>query len=236
MVDRAVILAAGRGTRLGALTADTPKPLIEVGGKPMVERILEGLAASGIYEAAVITGHLADVVEDAMWGMAGLSIEFIRQDAPNGTGAALLLAREFTQGQRFFFTWGDILVDSANYEAVVESATWADAVIAVNQMDDPSLGAAVYVDEDFSVLKIDEKPAPGTAETNWNNAGFGVLDATIWDHLASIEPSPRGEIEFPDALRSMIDDGAKVLAVPVRGPWFDIGTPEALAAARTHYG
>ncbi|MDH3500773.1 MAG: sugar phosphate nucleotidyltransferase, partial [Acidimicrobiia bacterium] len=154
---------------------------------------------------------------------------------PDGTGAALALASDFTQGQRFFFTWGDILVHPSNYEAVLGSASWADAVIAVNHVDDPADGAAVYVDEDLIVTQIIEKPAPGTVATNWNNAGFGVLGASVFDAIASLEPSPRGEIELPDALRAMIDGGGKVLAVPVQGAWFDIGTPAALAAARSHY-
>jgi NDP-sugar pyrophosphorylase family protein len=236
MIDRAVILAAGRGTRLGDLTETTPKPLLDVGGKPIIQRILEGLAAAEIYEVAVITGYRADHLEDAVWGMAGLSIEFIRQSEPRGTGAALLLAQEFTQGQRFFFGWADILVEPGNYRAVLESSDWADVVLAVNYLDDPSAGAAVSVDDEFRVERIVEKPPPGTAESHWNNAGFGVMGPVIWDHLDRVEPSPRGEIELTDALTAAIDDGAKVVAVPVQGPWFDIGTVEALEAAREHYG
>ncbi len=235
MTDRAVVLAAGRGTRLGSLTASTPKPLLDVGGQPVVARILEGIAAAGIYRVAVVTGYMADALEDAMWGMAGLSIEFIRQPAPAGTADALSLTRDFTQGQRFFFTWADVLVDPLNYRAVVESATWADAVLAVNEVDDPTAGAAVYVADDYTIEQIVEKPPPGTATTRWNNAGFGVLGEGVWEHIDRLEPSARGELELPDAIRSLIESGGKVLAVPVIGPWFDVGTPESLVAARRYY-
>lgn len=235
MTDRAVVLAAGRGTRLGELTTETPKPLLDVGGMSVIERILEGIAAAQIYKAAIITGHLADEVEDATWGLAGMSLEFIRQPTQNGTAGALSLARDFTHGQRFFFTWGDILVHSANYEAVIEAASWADAVVAVNHVDDPTHGAAVYVTDDFIVQRIEEKPPPGGSTTNWNNAGFGILGVSIWEQIDDLVPSERGEMELPDAIAGLIESGAKVLAVPVQGSWFDIGTPEILAAARAHY-
>ena len=235
MPERAVVLAAGRGTRLGPLTSSTPKPLLEVGGIPIIERILTGVAAMGIYEVAVITGHLADTLEDAVWGMGGLSIEFIRQPKPNGTGGALLLAQQFTQGQPFFFTWGDVLVEPINYRRVMDAAGWADAVLAVNEVDDPSAGAAVYVDESFTVERIVEKPAPGSSTTSWNNAGFGLLGPALWPHLEAATPSTRGEIELPDAITAMMAAGGKVTAVPVDGSWFDVGTLETLEAARAHY-
>jgi NDP-sugar pyrophosphorylase family protein len=235
MPERAVVLAAGRGSRLGALTTSTPKPLLDVGGIPIIERILDGVASVGIHEVGMITGYLADTLEDAVWGMGGLSIEFIRQPEPNGTGGALLLAKEFTQGQPFFFTWGDVLVGPGNYGRVLEASGWADAVIAINQVDDPAAGAAVYVDDAYSVERIVEKPAPGTSKTRWNNAGFGLLGPAIWPYLESVTPSARGEIELPDALTALIEAGGKVRAVPVEGRWFDIGTPESLQAARAHF-
>ncbi len=64
-METAVVLAAGRGTRMGALTADTPKPLLEVGGRPILERILLGLRAARIERVIVVTGHLGDRIEEA---------------------------------------------------------------------------------------------------------------------------------------------------------------------------
>jgi dTDP-glucose pyrophosphorylase len=235
MIDRAVVLAAGRGTRLGELTADTPKPLLDVGGHSCLERVLVGLAQAGIHRLALITGHAAQQVEEAVWGSAAMSVEFIRQEVPGGTGEALLLAERFAGGHPVVFAWSDVLVDPANYRAVIEAAEAVDAVIAVNQVEDPAAGAAVYVDEGWVVVDIVEKPPPGTSTTNWNSAGFGVLTETIWPHLRDLEPSGRGEYEFTDALASLLRSGGKIRAVPVVGAWFDIGTPEALTAARAHY-
>lgn len=235
MIDRAVVLAAGRGTRLGDLTADTPKPLLDVGGQSCLARVLHGLSQAGIHRVGLITGHAAQRVEEAIWGSAAMSVEFIRQEVPRGTGEALALAERFAGVRPVLFAWSDVLVDPANYRAVIEAAEAVDAVIAVNHVEDPSAGAAVYVGDDSMVFELVEKPAPGSSTTNWNNAGFGILTEAVWPHLRDLEPSSRGEYEFTDALVSLLAAGGKIRAVPVVGAWFDIGTPEDLAAARAHY-
>lgn len=234
MIDRAVILAAGRGTRLGALTDAVPKPLIEVGGVSMIERVLTGLSDAGVHRVLVVTGYRADQLEDAIWGMAGLSIEFVRQTEQLGTGHAVGLARDFAGTQPFFFGWADIVVEPQNYQAVV-GVDPCDAVLAVNRVDDPTSGAAVYVDVDGRVSEIIEKPPAGTSSTPWNNAGFGVLGSTIWPHIEALSPSERGELELTDAIRGLLAAGGDVRAVEVSGPWFDIGTPETLTAANRHF-
>lgn len=237
-VRRAVILAAGRGARLGSLTAETPKPLLSVGGEPMLHRILGGLARGGIEEAAIVTGHLGEQIEaatgdGARWGMA---IRYYRQTTLDGTARALSLAREFTAGERFFLGWGDIVVGVDNYARVLELATEAEAVLAVNEVDDPASGGAVYVDASGRVTRLAEKPAPGTSTTHWNNAGLMVLPPSIWAFVDALEPSLRGEYELPQAVAASIQAGMATVAAPIEGPWFDAGTPQSLAAARAHFG
>lgn len=246
-LTRAVILAAGRGTRLGALTEECPKPLLEVGGRPVIVRILEGLAAAGITDVTIVTGHLAPLVEAELGngGQSGVRIRYVRQQALDGTARALALARDWTRDEPFFFSWGDILVRPENYLRVVRQARFADAVIAVNEVDDPSAGAAVYLEggglalgaqHSAPITRIVEKPAPGTSTTRWNNAGFGVIGPAIWTIIDRLEPSTRGEYELPQAIAALVESAARVLAVPVEGPWFDVGTPEALEQARAEFG
>lgn len=230
MTRLAVVLAAGRGTRMGRLTDDTPKPLIEVAGKSMLARVLEGLAAAGIERAAVVTGYRAPQLEEAARHMHGPSLEFIRQAEPLGTAHAIRLARSFVSHEPFFFGWSDIVVQPHNYARVLSQGDH-DAVLAVNAIDDPSEGAAVYVDDASRVTRIVEKPPPGTSTTPWNNAGLGVLGPAIWAHIDAIEPSPRGELELADALTTLLAAKGDVVACPVEGPWFDVGTPERLADA-----
>lgn len=233
-----MLLAAGRGTRLGALTETFPKPLLQVGGEQMLHRILGGLAAGGVHDVAVVTGHIGELVETATGdgGRWGLNVTYFRQQSLDGTARALGLAREFLGMDRFFLGWGDIVVGAENYPRVLAAATHADAVLAVNEVDDPSAGGAVYVDDDWRVTRLEEKPARGTSSTRWNNAGLMVLPPGIWTFVDALQVSARGEFELPQAIASAIAQGIPTLAVPVIGPWFDVGTPESLKAARAHFG
>lgn len=236
-VRRAVVLAAGRGTRLGALTADRPKPLLTIGRRPILARILDGIAAAGVREVAIVTGYLGDQVEREIGNGAasGMDVRYFRQAEPDGTARALLLARDFLGGERFLFAWSDIVVRPENYRAVVRRARLADASLALNAVDDPWAGSAVSVDETMRVTRIVEKPPKGTSDTRWNNAGFGVLGPEIWAFADRIGPRA-GEYNLVDAIGAMVAAGANVAACPVEGPWFDIGTPEQLEAARREFG
>lgn len=237
MITKAVLLAAGRGTRLGAITAHYPKALLEVGGRPIIVRIIDGLARAGITDLAIVNGHEAALLEAEVGSGAqsGIQVSYLRQERLEGTARALALARSFAGEDSFFFGWGDILVEPGNYDRVLKAARFADAVLAVNEVDDPTAGAAVYVDGEMRVTRIVEKPAPGTSSTRWNNAGFGVLGPAIWPEIDRLTPSARGEYELPQAIAALVDSGAAVRAVPVEGPWFDIGAPDDLAAARAAF-
>ena len=236
-VTRAVILAAGRGTRLGGLTAETPKPLLMVGGRPILVRIVDGLIRAGIDDVAIVTGYLGERIESEIGNGAasGVSVTYFRQQQFDGTARALALARQHLGEERFVFAWGDILVRPENYRTVVRRSRLSDAVVAVNEVDDPWAGAAVYVDDAMRVTRMVEKPAQGTSATKWNNAGFGVLGPEIWPLIDTLETSSRGEYELPQAIAALIATGANVAACPVEGPWFDVGTPEQLETARREF-
>lgn len=237
-VRAAVLLAAGRGTRLGALTRDFPKAMLEVGGTPILHRIIGGLAEAGVDRVTVVTGHAAAILEDgtgdgSRWGVR---IRYVRQAKLDGTARALALARRELGRASFFAGWGDIVVDPANYRRVIEAAAETGASLAVNDVDDPYAGGAVYADEQSRVTRIVEKPPRGTSTTRWNNAGLSVLPPGIWKFVDALQPSPRGEYELPEAIAAFVAAGGRMRAVPVEGPWFDVGTPENLAEAREFFG
>ena len=234
MITKAVLLAAGRGSRLGALTGSVPKPLLTVAGRPIIVHILDGLQKAGIEEITIVTGYLGDVLEQELGNgeASGLALRYVRQEQLAGTAKALALAREWLNDEQFFVGWADILVRLENYRRLMRGSRLADAAIAVNEVDDPWAGAAVYFDEANVVQRIVEKPPKGTSTTRWNNAGLSVLGPSIWPEVDRLEPSARGEYELPQAVAGLVNRGARVVAVPVEGKWFDIGTAEDLERAR----
>jgi NDP-sugar pyrophosphorylase family protein len=241
-IRTAVLLAAGRGTRLGELTARTPKPLLEVAGAPLIEHIVRALADAGIERFVVVTGYLAEQLEG--WcarfaqGNPKIAIESARQRKLNGTAGAILTARPLIAAEaRFIFGWGDVLMDRANYGRFVgrAAADDYDLLLAVNRVRDPFRGAAVYLTPDMRVERLVEKPGPGESTTNWNNAGLFAAGPMLLDYAERLTPSPRGELELPQATAAMIADGRMVRAIDMRGFWSDVGTPEDLELARRRF-
>ena len=220
---------------MGSLTANLPKPLLPLKGRPIIEHILSGLRSAGVREVVIVTGYLKDQIEACLGSGERLDLRLVyRQQAqPEGTARALLLARDAVRNRPFLVSWGDIVVEAAQYAALVDAfgRVPCDAMITVNATGDPWQGAAVYVDSDWRVTGLIEKPPRGSSHTPWNNAGIFILTPRIFSYAARLGPSSRGEYELPQAIAAMIVDGRVVRACPLRGFWSDLGTPEDLAAA-----
>lgn len=229
-----VILAAGKGTRLKSLGKNIPKALIEVGGKPCLEHIILGMKKAGITRFGIVIGHLGEQIKERYGSGAdlGVDITYLRQDLSEyGTGRAAMLAEELAAGEPIMLSYGDIIIHPDNYPALRERSEGGRyPTNSVNWVDDPSAGAAVYLQPNDTVEKIVEKPAPGTATTNWNNAGIYVYPPILFDYLRRLKESPRGEYELTDALRQMVEDGLEVRSHRITGYWRDIGRPEDVAA------
>ncbi len=235
----AVVLAAGRGTRMGALTDDTPKPLLRLQGHPILEHILLGLRDAGITEVILIVGYRGDQIE-ARFGSGsslGLKLRYERQIQQDGTARALLLSETAMGGRPFVLSWGDILIEPHEYIDLIETfhRTKPDALLSLNPVDDPWRGAAVYVDEQFHVTQLIEKPRRGTSATHWNNAGIFVFQPLVFSYAKELTPSERGEYELPQAITAMIAEGRDVRGFPLHGFWSDLGTPEDLSTAEEKY-
>jgi NDP-sugar pyrophosphorylase family protein len=217
---------------MGEATAELPKPMLEVRGRPMLEHVLDNLAASGVERFFLVVGYRRESIESYFRAWR-LPIEFRLQEKPDGTGSAALLAREFGSADPFLLTFGDILCDPAAYlrcGAELLGHPAAQAVMGVRWVDDPWRGAAVY-EEGGRMTRVIEKPAPGTSTTHWNSAGLFAFRPRVFDYLARLEPSVRGEYELTSAYEMMLADGIEVRIAPVDGAWRDVGTPEDLSAA-----
>jgi dTDP-glucose pyrophosphorylase len=230
-INKAVLLAAGRGTRMRELTSALPKPMIEVQGKPILQHILEGLHAAGVRQFLVIVGYRADVVRQFFGDGArfAVSISYATQVEQDGTGKVVELAREFVAHDAFLLHYGDILIDPANYPRLVRLENDDAAVVSVKRSQDVSQGGAVFVNERFELIDLREKPRPGEPTSPWYNAGIYVFRPSIFDFTARLERSSRGEFELTDAIRDLAQSGQKVQALELSGTWADVRDPEILA-------
>ena len=230
-ITKAVLLAAGRGTRMRELTNDLPKPMLEVRGKPVARHIVEGLRDAGVSEFLFVVGYRADVVQNYFGDGARdkIDIKYATQVVQDGTGRVVDLAREFAGASPFVLSYGDILIDPRNYQKLVDLADGVDAIISVKRGEDVSKGGAVFLNEQMELVDLREKPKAGEPTSPWYNAGVYTFRPSIFEFTAKLKPSPRGEYELTDAIRDMARAGKKIQALELAGEWADVRDPEILA-------
>ena len=230
-VTKAVLLAAGKGTRMRELTNDLPKPMIPVRGQPILRHIVDGLKAAGVTHFQIIVGYRADVVRDYFGDGSkfGITVEYTTQVVQDGTGRVVELAREFAGVDPFVLSYGDILIDPANYRRLV-TLDGAEALVSVkHNPGEIAKGGAVFVNERFEMTDLREKPQPGEPTSPWYNAGVYTFRPSIFDFTAKLEKSPRGEYELTDAIRDLAQSGKRVQVLELSGDWADVRDPEVLA-------
>src|SRR6266699_5150554 len=230
-IDKAVLLAAGRGTRMRELAADLPKPMIEVRGKPVLQHIVEGLRDAGVRDFLIIVGYRADAVQNFFGDGSRykIAIQYATQVVQDGTGRVVDIARNFAGNSAFILSYGDILVDPQNYKSIVDLPDDIEAIITVTRGEDVSKGGAVFLNEQMELVDLREKPKSGEPTSSWYNAGIYTFRPSIFEFTAKLQPSPRGEYELTDAIRELAQSGKKVQAIELTGEWADVRDPETLA-------
>lgn len=242
---KAVILAAGKGTRMKELTNAVPKPMLKVQGKPILQHIVEGIIAAGIREVFIVTGFRAEVVESyfgdgSKWNAR---IAFGRQLVQDGTGKAPELAKGFVGKSPFLLTYGDILVKSETYPQMIQRfANGAfSGVITVTPGQDVTKGGLNFFDQEFCLKHLVEKPSLTqldqlrdegwlkAGDTVWYNAGIYIFKPVLFDFTARLQKSPRGEYELTDAVNAMLAARHKLAGLEIQGRWVDVRDPEVLA-------
>src|SRR6202011_1491873 len=235
-IDKAVLLAAGGGTRMREMTAALPKPMLEVRGKPVLQHIVEGLRDAGVGSFLIIVGYRADAVQNFFGDVARykINIQYATQTVQDGTGRVIEFAKNFVGLTPFILGYGDILVTPENYKAIVDFAEDVAAVVSVTRGEDVTKGGAVFLNDQMDVVDLREKSKPGEATSPWYNAGLYAFRPSIFDFTAKLKPSPRGEYELTDAIRELAQSGQvragrPVKALKLTGAWTDVRDPEILA-------
>jgi UDP-N-acetylglucosamine diphosphorylase / glucose-1-phosphate thymidylyltransferase / UDP-N-acetylgalactosamine diphosphorylase / glucosamine-1-phosphate N-acetyltransferase / galactosamine-1-phosphate N-acetyltransferase len=230
-VDKAVILAAGRGTRMREMTADLPKPMLEVRGKPVLQHIVEGLRDAGAARFLIIVGYRAETVQNFFGDGSryNIDIQYATQTVQDGTGRVIELAKSFVANEPFVLGYGDILVTPDNYKRIIDLPNDVEALISVTSGEDVTKGGAVFVNESMELVDLREKPRPGEPSSPWYNAGLYTFRPGIFEFTAKLKPSQRGEYELTDAIRELAQSGKKVQALELTGEWTDVRDPEILA-------
>ena len=230
-VTKAVLLAAGKGTRMKELTNELPKPMLEVRGRPILLHIVEGLKAAGITDFCIIVGWRAEVVRDFFCdgSQFGIRVSYAVQEKQDGTGKVVELAKDFVGADPFVLSYGDILINPANYPRLTDLAGAAGIVTVKHNEGEMAKGGCVLVNERFELTGLIEKPA-GPAPSPWYNAGVYAFTPAIFDFTARLQLSPRGEYELTDAIRDLAASGNVVRVIELTGDWADVRDPEVLAS------
>jgi UDP-N-acetylglucosamine diphosphorylase / glucose-1-phosphate thymidylyltransferase / UDP-N-acetylgalactosamine diphosphorylase / glucosamine-1-phosphate N-acetyltransferase / galactosamine-1-phosphate N-acetyltransferase len=244
MISKAVILAAGRGTRMKDLTQEIPKPMLKVQGHPILQHILEGLMSAGIDQFCIVTGFRAHVVEGYFGNGSkfGCRIQYVHQVVQDGTGKAPELAKDFVANEPFLLTYGDILVPPETYKEMVARFTSAlfDGVVTVTPGEDVTKGGLNFFCPEFCLQQVVEKPSAAQIEQYtkegfikpgepvWYNAGIYIFKPVLFQFTSKLQKSPRGEYELTDAINHMCKAGFKLAGLKIAGRWVDVRDPETL--------
>lgn len=242
---KAVILAAGKGTRMRELTQDVPKPMLKVQGKPILEHIITGVLEAGIHDIFIVTGYQAETIEGyfqdgSRWGAR---IAYGRQLVQDGTGKAPELAKAFIGPSPFLLTYGDILVKPDTYKQMVHryNEDYFSGVITVTPGEDVTKGGLNFFDDSFCLSRLVEKPSPSQIEQlqaegllkpgdpAWYNAGIYIFKPSLFEFTAKLEKSPRGEYELTDAISALLATKHRIAGLEIQGRWVDVRDPEVLA-------
>jgi len=214
--NKVVIMAGGLGSRMGSLTKDTPKPMLNVGGKPLLENIINSFFSFGFNNFILCVNYKSEIIEDyfkdgSKWGA---NISYVKEDKRMGTAGALSLIKSKFK-KPFFVVNGDILT-TAKYNNFLDfhESKKSIATMGVKRYEYQLPYASIKLDKEKKISEISEKPV----YTNLINAGIYVLSPKIIPFV------PKNEFyDMPTLLEDMIIESNNVFTYPIDGYWLDIG-------------
>ena len=229
---KAIIPAAGIGSRLRPHTHTAPKALLHVAGKPILGHILDELLAFGITEIVFVVGFLGDKIVDYVNSNYDIKASFVNQEELNGLGWAIYLAKDYIKtDEPILIILGDTIFET-DMTSILKGQYDS---IGTKIVDDPRRFGIAQTDGKF-VTELIEKPEKPLS----NQALVGIyyikstdLFIRCLDKLVDEKITTRGEYQLTDALQLMINEGCKMTTFDVEG-WFDCGKPETLLATNKY--
>jgi mannose-1-phosphate guanylyltransferase len=235
---KAMVLAAGKGTRLFPLTGEIPKPLAPVVDTPIISHIFDLLARHGVSEARVNVHYLADALLRAYGehsNLNGMSIHLVRESELSGTAGGVKHLAEATQSslgefdETFVVVSGDALTDVDIEDLVAfHKQKGALVTIALHSVCDTSEFGVVEVDEGGNILGFQEKPSPEEAISTLANTGIYVLEPRALEYIPEGAFFDFAEDVFP----RLLEEGERFVGYQGNFYWSDIGTLQAYRQAQ----
>jgi len=226
LIKKAMIMAAGAGTRLNPLTLKVPKPMIPVANVPILEFILKHLQSHGINDVVANTHHLADRIHNVYSGENHLGINFKHVYEPELSGTAGGVKKTeffFDENETFIVVSGDALTD-VDIESLYEKHKSSDAIatLALREvpMEDVEHFGVVVIDKNSRITGFQEKPKTAEAKSNLANTGIYMFEKRIFDYIPANTFYDFGKQVFPD----LLNNEERFFAHVINDYWNDIGT------------
>jgi mannose-1-phosphate guanylyltransferase len=230
MATTAMILGAGRGTRLAGMGLTIPKVLVDVAGRPLLQRQIEYLAREGVERVVVNAHYLAEAIESFARKRTGpVAVTVVTEPTLLGTAGGVRNALELLGSEPFFVLYGDVVIDEP-LDPIARAHRWrgAAATVTVYESDEVEAKGTVLVDPEGWITAFVEKQATHAQSPALVNAGLYVLEPDFLADLAVGIERDFGHDVFPAAVAR----GDRVLAYRLSKSVIDVGTPEGLKLAR----
>ncbi|MFM8866947.1 MAG: sugar phosphate nucleotidyltransferase [Ilumatobacteraceae bacterium] len=229
----AVVLVGGFGTRLRPLTYTTPKPLLPIGDRPMLEHLLSRLARGGITDAVLALGFQPDPFFAAFPGdrCAGVNLSYAVEDTPLDTAGAIgFAARRAGIDSTFVVANGDVMT-SLDVASLIDfhRRSGGEATISLTPVEDPSQFGIVEIEPNGLVTRFVEKPAPGESSSNFASAGTYVIEPRSLQRMPDGQKLSIERVVFP----AIVGEGA-LYAMATNDYWIDAGRPDTYLDANLH--
>ena len=220
MIDSAVLLAAGRGKRQSPFTDEVPKSLLQANGRATLDYVFTSVLRAGVKRVCIVTNHLEEKIfefvgDGSKWN---LDVTFAHQKEMRGSGDALLsVSHQWIRDESVMVLATDYILEENVLLDLVKAHEQYEADITMSlkecPVDELMVRSSVEVDSDWRVKQIIEKPKRDEILSRYAASVIYIFPHEIWDYLPSIKPSVRNEIELPEAVQMMIEDGFKAFGL-----------------------